>query len=114
MLFLKGFLGFLWGLLFFYFYYRNLWVGSKIRSKEMKLSAKYGKDSPRIKRFRRRFGSFLYSRPFRFLLFIAFTFLVFMLLEKPGLVGFTLSLIGANLFLFPWGWKKTNPNGESS
>ena len=110
----KGILAFLLGLAFFYLYYRNLWAGSKIRSKEMKLSAKYGKGSPRIKRFRRRFGSFLYSRTFRFLLFIVFTFLVFALLGKPGLVGFTISLIAVNLLLFPWGWKKTNPNGGSS
>ena len=28
----KGILAFLLGLAFFYLYYRNLWVGSKIRS----------------------------------------------------------------------------------
>ncbi len=111
---LKGFLAFLLGFVFLFFYYKSLWVWSKIRSKELKLSAKYGKGSQKLKKFRQKFGGFLYSRTFRFLLFITFTFGVFWTLGKAGLIGFTFALIGVNLLLFPWGWKKTNPNGGNS
>jgi len=112
--FLKGFLAFLLGFAFLFFYYRNLWIWSKIQSKKLKLSVKYGRGSQKLEKFRQKFGGHLYSRPFRFLLFITFTFVVFQTLGIAGLIGFSFALIGANLLLFPWGWKQKNPNGGDS
>ena len=109
-------LSFILGLAFVFFYYKWLWISTKIRSKELKLIAKHGKDSPIVFKFRKRYKRFYHSRLFRFGVFVLFTLLVYLIFGKPGLAGFFIALIMGNLILFPWGWVKSskNPNGESS
>ena len=106
----KFFVSFLLGLLFVLFYYRWIWISAKVRSKELKLIAKHGKDSPIVSKFRKRYGRFYHSRLLRFAVFVLFTYLVFLLFGKPGLAGFFISLIVGNLILFPWGWVRSSKN----
>lgn len=112
---MKLLLSFLFGLLFSYMYYRLVWVSVKVRSKELKVIAKYGKESPKLKRLKR-FKKFYLSRPFRFVLFGIFAYGIFYIFGKGGLLGLFIALIAANLFLFPWGWKKSGEflNGGNS
>ena len=112
---MEFFLSFLLGLLFFYLYYRLVWVSVKVRSKELKVIAKYGKDSPKRGRLKR-FKKFYLSRPFRFFLFGIFAYAIFYIFGKGGLLGLFIALIVANLSLFPWGWKRSGEflNGGNS
>ena len=108
------FLSFLLSLLFFFLYYRSLWISSKLRSKELKLSVKYGQNSKVVKRFRRKHFRFYHSKLFRFLTFSLFAFGVFKFFGKQGLLGFAIALLVANLAILPWGWLKTGKlNGEN-
>lgn len=109
---LKLLASFFFGLAFVLFYYRLLWISTKIRSRELKLVIKYGKGSNQINRFRRKFNKFYFSRTFRFVLFIFTAYGIFLLFGKEGLEGFFFSLIVGNLLLFPWGWRRSffNPS----
>ena len=103
-------ISFLSGLVFVLLYYRWVWNSTKLYSKELKLISKYGKDSPIRKRFRNRYIKFYHSRWVRFLIFILYAYAVFIFFGKSGLEGFFFALIVGNLFLFPWGWKKSLKN----
>ena len=104
---LKLSVSFLLGLVFVFLYYRLLWISTKIRSRELKLTVKYGKGSKQVERFRRRFHRFYFSRTFRLGLFILTAYGIFLLLGKEGLEGFFFALIVGNLLLFPWGWRRS-------
>ena len=95
------------GLVFVFLYYRLLWISTKIRSKELKLTVRYGKGSEQVRRFHRRFNRFYLSRTFRLGLLILSTYGIFLLFGKEGLEGFFFALVVGNLLLFPWGWRKS-------
>ncbi len=104
---LKVVLGFVAGLTFILLYYRLVWHAAKLRSKELKLISLHGEDSPQVQKFRKRYGKFYNSRPFRFLLFIGAAFLVYLFFGKPGMGGFFVAIVVGNLLLFPWGWLRS-------
>lgn len=101
-------ISFLLGLGFVFFYYKLVWISSKVRSKELKLEVKFGKDSPRLEKFRRKHKKFYHSKIFRLGLFVLFAYLIWHLFGKQGLLGFFIALIVGNLLLFPFGWIKSS------
>ena len=103
-------ISFLLGLVFILAYYRWVWISTKLHSKELKLISKYGKESSFRKKFRSRHIKFYHSRWFRFLVFILYTYVIFLIFGKEGLEGFFFALIVGNLLLFPWGWKRSLKN----
>jgi len=94
------------GLLFIYLYYRLVWCYSKLRGKEFKLIAKYGKKSKQLKRFRRRFKTFKCGFFARLLLFLVFALPVGFLLGTKGLGAFLLGVLAGNLALFYFSFKR--------
>jgi len=104
----KFFLSLVLGLAFVFLYYRWVWIASKIRSKELKLRVKHGEDSPILRKFQKRYKKFYHSHLVRFVVFILYTYGIFLIFGKTGLLGFFIALIVGNLLLFPWGWLKSS------
>jgi len=94
------FVAFLFGLLFIYIYYKLVWCYAKLRGREFKLVAKYGKKSEQLNRFKRRFKLWKCGFFVRFLLFLVFALPVACLLGVKGLGAFLLGVLVGNLALF--------------
>jgi hypothetical protein len=103
-------IGFLLGVLFSFFYYKNLWCYAKIKGREYKIAAIYGKNSSQLKRFKRKFRTFRCNTFFRLLVAILFSLVVYTFTGHYGLGGAVLGILSANLTLFGWGIYKTSHN----
>ena len=98
--------GFFAGILFIYVYYRLLWCYSKLRGKEFKLIAKYGKESEQLKRFKRKFKTYRCGYVARLLLFLIFALPVAFFLGTKALAAFLLGVLMGNLALFYLSFKR--------
>ena len=94
---------FLLGLGFIYLFYKNLWCYAKVKGRELKISAKYGKESFQHKKFKEQFSTFKCSKIVRFLLLLFFVFPAYIVGGKEGLEAFLFAVILGNLTLFVWG-----------
>ena len=94
---------FLLGLGFIYLFYKNLWCYAKVKGRELKISAKYGKGSPQHKKFKEHFPTFKCSKIVRFLILLFFILPAYMVGGKEGLGAFLFAVILGNLTLFVWG-----------
>ena len=96
-------ISFLLGLIFILLFYKNLWCYAKIKGREFKISAKYGKDSFQLKKFKSKFSTLKCSKIVRFVLLLLFITPTYLIGGKEGLGAFIGAVIVGNLTLFFWG-----------
>jgi len=107
---MKLLFSFLLGLGFIYLFYKNLWCYSKVKGRELKIAAKYGKKSGQLLRFKKRFSTFKCSKIARFFLLLFFLIPAYLVGGKNGLAAFVVAVIIGNLLLFVWSVKKAYHN----
>ena len=100
-------IAFLLGLTFIYFFYKNLWCYAKIKGRELKITAKYGKDSNQLQRFKSKFSTFKCSKIVRLSLLLLFIIPTILIGGKKGLGAFIIAVILGNLTIFWLGIKKS-------
>ncbi|NPB05028.1 MAG: hypothetical protein GXO08_01425 [Aquificae bacterium] len=93
---------FVLGLGFVYLYYKNLWCYAKVEGRRLKLEAKFGRDNPKLERFKRRFSTRRCSRLVRILLLLVFLTPAYLAGGKEGLGTFLAAVIVGNLLLLVW------------